>query len=99
MQLAWPKIAQKYLFSLDKVDKKNIPLYAIESMPVDISVMPEFNFKHLWKLTDETGILQHTKYDVPNLKEGYCIDDNSRALMLVLMAKKYIKLNELSALS
>ncbi len=95
-QLSWPKIAQKYLTSLDAVMKEALPEFFAGGMNIDISVLPEFNFKHLRKLTNHTGILQHTIYDVPNLKEGYCIDDNSRALIMVLMARKYIKNIDLS---
>ncbi len=97
LQLSWPKIAQKYLTSLDEVVKEALPEFLTGGLNIDISVLPEFNLKHLHKLTDHTGILQHTKYDVPNLKEGYCIDDNSRALIMVLMARKYIKNVDLSA--
>ena len=39
---------------------------------------------HLFTLTDEHGILQHTKYSIPNRKEGYTTDDNSRALLFAL---------------
>ncbi len=98
MQLGWPKIAHNYLSYLNKLEEKDIYPDVEYSMPIDISVMPTFNFIHLHKLTNDTGIIQHAKYDIPNLKEGYCIDDNSRALIMVLMAKKYIKGKELSSL-
>ncbi|MCW5936665.1 MAG: glycosyltransferase [Fimbriimonadaceae bacterium] len=42
------------------------------------------NLFHLQALTDDTGILQHANYDIPNRREGYCTDDNARALSLVL---------------
>ena len=32
-------------------------------------------------LTDDVGILQHSKYATPNRKEGYATDDNARALI------------------
>ncbi|MFA6082286.1 MAG: hypothetical protein WC773_02665 [Patescibacteria group bacterium] len=35
----------------------------------------------LKKLTDQTGIVQHARYDVPDLRYGYCLDDNARALI------------------
>ena len=38
-------------------------------------------------ITDCTGILQHAKYVVPNRSEGYCTDDNARALLVA--AKHY----------
>jgi uncharacterized protein YyaL (SSP411 family) len=42
-------------------------------------------------MTDDTGIIQHAKFGIPNLKEGYCLDDNARALLLVLMAYRQKK--------
>ena len=31
-------------------------------------------------MTDSTGIFQHAIYSLPNFQEGYCTDDNARAL-------------------
>jgi len=42
-------------------------------------------------MTDDTGIIQHAKFGIPNLKEGYCLDDNARALLMVLMTYKQNK--------
>ncbi len=39
---------------------------------------------HILRLTDETGILQHSVYGVPNRSMGYTADDNSRALILAV---------------
>jgi hypothetical protein len=50
--------------------------------------LPEINFSHINNLTDTTGIIQHAIYHIPNRKEGYCIDDNSRALLLMAWAAK-----------
>jgi hypothetical protein len=33
-------------------------------------------------MTDETGMLQHAIFTVPNYREGYTTDDNARALMV-----------------
>ncbi len=43
---------------------------------------PPTNLDNLKALTDDTGILQHTKYSIPNRKEGYTTDDNARALVV-----------------
>ena len=43
------------------------------------------------RLTDNTGIVQHAKYGIPNLKEGYCLDDNTRALLMTTMAYQQLK--------
>ena len=49
-------------------------------------MMPAFSLAHIQRLTDDTGIVQHAKYGIPNLKEGYCLDDNARALILDILA-------------
>jgi hypothetical protein len=51
-------------------------------------LLPTMNFNHISNLTDETGIIQHAVYNTPNRKEGYCLDDNARALMLGVWATK-----------
>lgn len=35
------------------------------------------------RLSDSTGMLQHSIYSVPDRRHGYCIDDNARALILM----------------
>jgi len=50
--------------------------------------LPALNFLHIRSLTDDTGIIQHAIFSIPNRKEGYCIDDNARALMLAVWACK-----------
>ena len=49
--------------------------------------MPEPSLEHFNRLTDDTGILQHAKYTIPNREHGYCTDDNARAV--VAMAEYY----------
>ncbi|MDQ6826121.1 MAG: glycosyltransferase [Candidatus Eremiobacteraeota bacterium] len=39
---------------------------------------------HLLALSDDTGIIQHAFYDVPNRSTGYCTDDVSRAFIVAL---------------
>jgi hypothetical protein len=58
---------------------------------LDLLILPPFSLAHINRLTDDTGIIQHAKYGIPNLKEGYCLDDNSRALLMVLMAYRQMK--------
>jgi len=51
------------------------------------SLLPPITLRHIKTLTDCTGILQHAKYAIPNRFEGYCTDDNVRALLVT--AKHY----------
>jgi hypothetical protein len=69
------------------METPNTLLHAIPGL-MTRSDLPEINFTHINNLTDTTGIIQHALYDIPNLKEGYCIDDNSRALLLMVWASK-----------
>jgi glycosyltransferase involved in cell wall biosynthesis len=46
---------------------------------------PELNLDHLYHMTDSTGILQHATFTEPNPREGYCTDDNARALILAVL--------------
>jgi hypothetical protein len=39
-------------------------------------------------MSDSTGIFQHASFTVPNFAEGYCTDDNARALALALMLQR-----------
>jgi glycosyltransferase involved in cell wall biosynthesis len=46
--------------------------------------LPQINLKHLHAMTDDTGILQHAKFTIPNRNHGYCVDDNARALIAAI---------------
>jgi len=40
---------------------------------------------HLNQMTDDTGMLQHAIFTIPNRREGYTTDDNARALILAVL--------------
>jgi hypothetical protein len=46
------------------------------------NLLPALNTSHLLTMTDDTGILQHAIFTVPNTQEGYTTDDNARALIV-----------------
>ncbi len=43
-------------------------------------------FDYFFNLTDNIGVLQHAKFSIPARREGYTVDDNARALVLVTRA-------------
>lgn len=47
--------------------------------------VPQINLGYIQGFTSETGIYQHAKFNIPDYHHGYCLDDNSRALLLLLM--------------
>ena len=48
------------------------------------------NTAHLLSMTDDTGILQHAIFSVPNASEGYTTDDNARALIVSILLDDYL---------
>ncbi len=59
--------------------------------------LPPLKLDHLLALTDDTGILQHSKYTIPDRHHGYCTDDNSRALIFAQQACKISQINQSDA--
>ncbi|MHC5051442.1 MAG: glycosyl transferase family 1, partial [Planctomycetota bacterium] len=43
---------------------------------------PEPDLRHLFALTDDTGIFQHAVYATPNRHTGYTTDDNARGALV-----------------
>lgn len=50
--------------------------------------LAHFKLDHVDRLTDDTGMIQHAIYTLPNRSEGYATDDNARALMLTVMLEQ-----------
>lgn len=86
LQLRWPKIGKTYIQLIEKAVKHPDYSEKILRQIIDPGLMPEFSLDYVKRLTDDTGIFQHAKYGIPNRKEGYCLDDNARALLMALMA-------------
>ena len=95
LKITWPKIGGIYNETVQTVIDENVKIEKKEEAPFDISLLPEFSMKQIKRLTDDTGIIQHAIFGIPNLKEGYCLCDNSRALLLALMSYR-IKKNKSS---
>ncbi len=90
-KITWPKIGSIYNDVVEKVISEDIKIEKKEIVPFDISLLPAFSLEHVKRLTDDTGIIQHSIFGIPNFKEGYCLDDNARALLMGLLAYKVKK--------
>ncbi|MEJ7558313.1 MAG: glycosyltransferase [Pedobacter sp.] len=87
LHLRWPSTGDVFVDVLNEAIDKYLSEKATGGKPIiDPDIMPAFNLAHIKRLTDDTGIVQHAKYGIPNLKEGYCVDDNARALILTILA-------------
>jgi len=85
----WPKTARKYMASFQRArfERTVQPKAALkDEAAVDaVDFLPALNAAHLLDLTDDTGILQHAIFSVPNSSEGYTTDDNARALIVATL--------------
>lgn len=94
LHLRWPTIGAEYIRTIKEGISDRVVAKGKLRQIVDPELIPEFSLAHVRRLTDDTGIVQHAKYGIPNLKEGYCLDDNSRALIMALMAYQQNKSKE-----
>lgn len=85
----WPKTARAYMATFQRARFER-SLQPRPAQPDDLVVdlvdpmehLPVLNTNHLFTMTDDTGMLQHAIFSVPNTCEGYTTDDNARALIV-----------------
>ena len=87
--MSWPVVASSYMrsFARARVEQKgrlrrSLQARTLAKRPAEL---PELNLAHLRLMTDDTGILQHASFTVPRYEDGYCLDDNARALLLITL--------------
>lgn len=90
-QVTWPQTAKKYLAIARDIAQQPIAQLRRQEAFAKLGELPPFSLDHVRRITDKTGIIQHATYGIANLKEGYCLDDNGRALLMILMAYKEYK--------
>ncbi len=79
--MIWPRIAEAVADLLDAVRDTRPPRIAVP--PVAPATVLPGDFRAVERMSDATGMLQHSIYAVPDRRHGYCIDDNARALILM----------------
>jgi hypothetical protein len=85
-QTTWPKTAHAYMgcFQRARFERSLQPRptqhLVVTGDPAD--QLPALNTAHLLNMTDDTGMLQHAIFSLPNTREGYTTDDNARALIV-----------------
>jgi glycosyltransferase involved in cell wall biosynthesis len=86
----WEKTAQAYMdsFQRARTDRMLRPRPAFQDILTEKSSdsLPLLNTSHLANMTDDTGMLQHAIFSLPNYHEGYTTDDNARALIVTTLA-------------
>jgi glycosyltransferase involved in cell wall biosynthesis len=77
----WHEIGHDYLVLFRKMLRSK---KSIAPVDYDLRFFPNYTLDYVKRLTDRTGILEHSIFHIADLKEGYCLDDNARALLLML---------------
>lgn len=84
--MIWPHVADQYHRVFQEAMPPERPPRqrdkTIEPLAPETRDLPVIKIDHFVRMTDSTGILQHARYSIPNHHEGYCTDDNARALIL-----------------
>ncbi|NIA23404.1 MAG: glycosyltransferase, partial [Proteobacteria bacterium] len=89
--MIWKNVARAYLDVFhDVLKRRNIAtVQEKDKKRIMKTNYPEPTLKHLIRMTDDTGLLQHSSGSIPDRKHGYCLDDNARA---IVVATKYYNL-------
>jgi glycosyltransferase involved in cell wall biosynthesis len=87
--MTWPVVAGQYANSLARAAADRRSTRASRSAGQTLEAgqlsLPELRLDHLQAMTDDTGLLQHAVFAVPRYEDGYCLDDNARALLLMTL--------------
>lgn len=75
--MLWPNVVEQSLARLSvpaKPSRTSGWQPRVRSLPLDA----------IERMSDAVGILQHAVFSIPDRRHGYCIDDNARALMVMV---------------
>ncbi len=87
VDMTWPAVARQHAASLaracaeHRVHRRRAP--DAPTLAARSVSLPDMTLSHVRAMTDDTGILQHASFSVPRYDDGYCLDDNARALLLM----------------
>ena len=100
-EAVWREVSREYLQVFNEVRQNRTrnprPRHSyVENIKAITNFeLPEIKLDHLKAFTDDTGMLQHANYTIPDRTHGYCTDDNARALLAAAMGQKYLPTNGL----
>jgi glycosyltransferase involved in cell wall biosynthesis len=91
-EMIWSQVAHQYMESFQRARRsrlerpyKPLAVRTLAEQPMDL---PGWRLDHLVRMTDSAGLLQHASSTIPNFAEGYCTDDNARALLLTVLLEQ-----------
>jgi glycosyltransferase involved in cell wall biosynthesis len=91
--MVWNRVAQNYMRSFERVYNERLrnprATFSAQHTVKALDRLPALKLDHLYRLTDQTGILEHAVFTVPNYPEGYTTDDNARALIVAILLEEH----------
>ena len=89
--MRWPVVASRYVESFEQARSEHAQrrrtVFHAKTLAKRPAELPEINLEHVRLMSDQTGMLQHAAFDVPRYDDGYCLDDNARALLLMALVE------------
>ncbi len=79
--MTWPRLAETAVGQIAATMSARPHRIPVAMTPAFEPLKPDF--RGVERMSDATGMLQHSIYAVPDRRHGYCIDDNARALILM----------------
>ncbi len=91
--MVWSRVAQKYMKSFERIYNERLrnprATFSAQNTGKTLDRLPAIKLDHLCRMTDQTGIVEHAVFVVPNYREGYTTDDNARALIVAVLLERF----------
>lgn len=90
--MVWSQVAHRYMESFERARNEHrhfAQSASLKSLNKHSQKLPALELDHLLRMTDETGVLQHAIFTIPNYQEGYTTDDNARALLVSVLLEDF----------
>ncbi|WP_326524924.1 glycosyltransferase family 4 protein [Sphingomonas sp.] len=78
--MLWPRLAEAAIDRIGRIVAARPR--RLSKSATGVAILPP-DLAAVERMSDSTGMLQHSILSVPDRRHGYCIDDNARALILV----------------
>ncbi len=79
--MIWPAVAEKAMIEVARSIEAQPKRLSSGTVPTPKVLPPDL--AAVERMSDSTGMLQHSIFSIPDRRHGYCIDDNARALILM----------------
>ncbi len=91
-QMLWHAVARQYAETFSRAvaskTRRRRSSFEAQTLASRPAGWPDIDLRHVRALTDDTGILQHAVFNIPRYEDGYCLDDNARALLLMTLLEE-----------